>query len=299
MSRWQCEQNNMLVVYASELAAVIGYHRYRPVAEAAIQVLARSARHVYDAAMSRNQLREKPDIAETIEQLSVTEIVTAAVNSDPLELEKNLQSALKEVPDSGTLAADITSFVFTERGKNAEDSSLDRLETQLKQKIVQRNDKYFKTHVEYGTDGKKIQLGGRVDGITEDGGLIEVKNRQRRFFSEVPLYERVQVHAYMVLTGVSTCQLVQSFNGREKATVVPFDAEFWNTVLSRLRNFASRLEEVLHDERKQDDLLLLQEFPVDFDKESHVTPELVSSTIDGEIENEKEKENRPLSETVV
>ena len=55
---------------------------------------------------------------------------------------------------------------------------------------------------------------GRCDGIQtlEDGTqtIVEVKNRQKYFF--YPLYEKVQVHAYMALTGLNHCTFIQQLN---------------------------------------------------------------------------------------
>ena len=42
---------------------------------------------------------------------------------------------------------------------------------------------------------KQVLIGGRVDAIATCDGqqiLVEIKNRMKRFFAEVPLYEKVQ-----------------------------------------------------------------------------------------------------------
>ncbi len=256
----------MLVVHASELAASVGMHRYRPVAEVAIQLFARMNPSTYEAAMTRNQLQEKASISSIMEQFSVTDAVTEAVTAAPEVLQTKLEDIFqnKNVASEPTLAAEIQSFVYTERGKNAEEASLDHVETQMKQKIRQRNLKYYKKYIPYDVGDRCLLLGGRVDGITEDGQLVEMKNRQRRLFPTVPVYETIQVHAYMYLTDIKECRLIQTYKDANATTLVEFDEQFWADIVRRLLVLGKRMDELEADPLQQDVLLLKQEFPVDF-----------------------------------
>lgn len=259
----------MLVVHASELAACVGLNRYRPVADAAIVLFSRMNPSVYEAAMARNALREKESIERTLEQIpGAIAAVKEAVEAAPDDLGSRIDDLIKDVGgDNQVSAADLTSLVYTERGKNAEESSLDRVQDSWKKQITQRNTKYYKKQLSYGGE-RYLLLGGRVDGITDDGELVEVKNRQRRIFSSVPIYEKVQVHAYMYLTDIKECKLVQSFKGSDVITKITFDDQFWNDVRNRLTIFATRMDHLCQDEKAQDSLLVQQEFPIDFQREA-------------------------------
>lgn len=254
----------MLVVHASELAASVDMHRYRPVAEVAVDLFARKNPIAYAAAMTRNTLQEKPSISSVLEKFAVTDAVSEAVAATPDALHTKLQGILKDttIASDPTVVADIQSYVYTERGKIAEEPSLDTAEIEMKQKIQQRNSRYYKKYISYGADGQ-LQLGGKVDGITEGGQLVEMKNRQRRLFPTVPVYEKVQVHAYMFLTDIKECRLIQRFKDTNDTTIVPFDEPFWEEIVRRLTILATRMDEVDRDE-KQQDRLVNGHFTVDF-----------------------------------
>ena len=61
------------------------------------------------------------------------------------------------------------------------------------------------------TDKYCIILKGKVDGISGDT-VVEAKNRQNRLFMELRDYERVQLEAYMFLTGYNKSVLTEHYN---------------------------------------------------------------------------------------
>ena len=260
----------MLIIHASELAACIGLNKYRPVAEAAVTVYKRMDPEGYYAALARNRQVPKEDVTQRIQHnVEVVDAVAKAINAPADELQGKLDDVVSCIPpdDDGTpedkadLVSEIRSLVHTERGRIKEKASLDRTEITMKRPILQRNSRYFKTRIPYGS--KELQLGGRVDGITEDGCLIEVKNRMYRVFSTIPVYEQVQIHAYMVLTCINSCQFVQSFKDQETTESVSFDHTFWDDVVTRLQSFAVQMDELISDETKQDALIKRKEFSED------------------------------------
>jgi len=259
----------MIAVYASELAACIGMNRYRPVSEAARKVWCRCDPEGYRRALLRNDTSEPEPIADTLQKLQLTETVTNVVEqSTPETLAKDVAKLAEENKDSlaleGILLSDVTSFVLTERGKNSEGGSLDRLEKSFNIKIRERNDKFYKRIMTYErADGTidKFLLGGKVDGITEDGCLVEVKNRQYRLFPDLPPYEKVQIHAYMFLTGITECKYVQSFKGEDVQEILNFDNDFWDMIKNHCIKFVKTISTIMNNEKRQDRLLSLGIFP--------------------------------------
>jgi hypothetical protein len=84
-------------------------------------------------------------------------------------------------------------------------------------------------------DGNAFKMFGRLDGLRDDGAVVETKNRRNRLFGYVPTYERIQLHAYMVLTSTTQSVLVETFEGDQRTHDVPFDEPFWQrTVLPAL-----------------------------------------------------------------
>jgi len=93
--------------------------------------------------------------------------------------------------------------------------------------------------------GAQVFMGGRHDGVVVDGSskeskIIEIKTRQRRFLG-VPVYDRVQVHAYMHIYGVRRASLVESFDGEIQEHDVPFDDDLWSTVCVAAGTFVEGL----------------------------------------------------------
>ena len=87
------------------------------------------------------------------------------------------------------------------------------------------------------------------------GKIVEVKCRRGRFFDSVPLYELVQIHAYMFLTRRKSCDLVQKFGPHIRITGVEFDKMFWAGVRGRAVAAARALLLVRQSTSHQDALL--------------------------------------------
>lgn len=244
----------LLRVYASEVAACVGFNRFCTPIEQAEKVWKRNDPEGYKEAAERNSVVEKPDILVEIEHLQLNEKVISVIKSTNHETyRKELDNVLVDLDGVATpeVTNEIRSFIFTERGKGAEQPMLEKLEKTLNTKITQRNDKFYKVYLEYG-NGKKMLLGGKVDGVTEDNILVEVKNRQYRLFPDIPTYEKIQVHVYMYLTGISECYVVQYYKERESRWLIEFDEEFWKPVLEKLTAFAEKVSRLVKEKQIQD-----------------------------------------------
>ena len=77
-------------------------------------------------------------------------------------------------------------------------------------------------------------LYGRLDGLRDDGVVVESKLRKNRLFGFIPDYERIQLMAYMALTKVSCAELVENFQGEQRIHELSFDAVFWQYVIEEL-----------------------------------------------------------------
>ena len=69
-----------LVIYASELAAVIGHNKYKPVDEALLEVLKRNKPDIYQKALMRNNIKEV-DVKKVIKDLKLDAVVDKAIKS--------------------------------------------------------------------------------------------------------------------------------------------------------------------------------------------------------------------------
>ena len=156
------------------------------------------------------------------------------------------------VRDRMDAVASVQASVNKARGVAREPEALDLFERQTGASVRDRNDRFYVGNM--GTSVQPCWLGGRVDGVHGDR-VVEVKCRRNRFFSFLPEYERVQIHAYMHLTGKRECELVQKFNGQIHTTVHAFDRDYWSGVCEEARTRWEHLTHVFADEQRQDRLL--------------------------------------------
>lgn len=258
----------MITIYASELAACIGSNRYRPAEEVAKNVWCRADPEGYRKALIRNDTTDPELIMDTLENLRLTEKAQNIIGSHADSLKNDLGSFVdehqKDLEAKEIDLKDITSYIHTQRGKILEDDSLQRLERALNVSIRDRNAKFYRRYLDFTVgNGKseKYVLGGKVDGITEDGYLVEVKNRQYRLFQEMPIYEKVQIHAYMFLTGIVECKFVQSYKGEDVTTLETFDYEFWDDVKQKCTSFVQSIYMLMSDIDLQDAFFATSSMP--------------------------------------
>ena len=69
-----------LVIYASELAAVIGLNQYKSVEESTVQVLKRNKPNIYKNALNRNKYNEI-NVEKIIKELKLTSVVENGIKS--------------------------------------------------------------------------------------------------------------------------------------------------------------------------------------------------------------------------
>ena len=68
-----------------------------------------------------------------------------------------------------------------------------------------------------------------MDGISEeDSCIIESKNRSKYLFKTLRPYERVQIEAYMFLSGMQRCILTEYYYDESFEIDYSHDEEFWN-----------------------------------------------------------------------
>jgi hypothetical protein len=252
-----------VTIYASDLAACIGWNKFKPVSEVARTIWRKTDPEGYQKALFRNDTKDPEPIADTLENLQLIDKFnhladTATPESLGQEIDNLTTENAEKMASKDIKLSDITSFVLTERGKKTENESLRRLERKLDVKINDRNNRFYRRTIccdKISGQFVKFTLGGKVDGITEDGRLVEVKNRQYKLFSDIPMYEKVQIHAYMFLTGMVNCIYVQSFKGEDVQHTVEFDQEFWDDIKFKCIAFVRSLEELIKDPTLQDALL--------------------------------------------
>lgn len=161
-----------------------------------------------------------------------------------------------KVKDVEEVRKSVVSSVNTKRGVRNESSGISSYESSKKIKLYDTNDKFHKTQIGKTPIGTRILIGGRVDGLTDDK-VVEIKCRRNRFFYNIPIYEKVQLHAYMKMTGRLASDLTQKYNGDVFTETHDFDNQFWDDICESALKFAIDMEELFESENLQDELLLM------------------------------------------
>lgn len=134
-------------------------------------------------------------------------------------------------------------------GVRTEDSAIRLFETKYGFKVIGQQ------RVCVGTYGD-ITLVGKVDGMLEDGTVIEVKNRQNKLFNSIPLWEKIQLQTYLHLCNASSGFLCQRKDGEINFMVETRDIDWWlTTVLDPLKTVHAEIVALLDTPALQDAFL--------------------------------------------
>jgi len=121
------------------------------------------------------------------------------------------------------------------RGNTKEKQNIDQLQTSKNVQIKQRNSKLYTKEL-IRNDNYCIILKGKVDGILDDI-IIESKNRSKKLFLELRDYERVQLEAYMFLTGLNKSILTEHYNNTSNQISYNHDDQFWSICIDSIISF--------------------------------------------------------------
>ena len=262
----------MIWISASGLAGIIGQHRYVPQHEAFLELWVRHDSECAAllramgacTASSRKRkaasriTREVQEVAQHTADISSGATVQQRAASEASMVEAVARSASSPRTQRDAVAA-LRSRAFVQRGVRDEATILDAHQDTAGEEVVERNARTYELVLEPESHG----IRGRVDGVTATH-VIEAKRRMRRFFDCVPLYELIQVHAYMAMTEKRTARVVQHFDGEQRQNEIEFDDEVWARIKRRLARVVTWLHESIALEKKAKSARveeLLQRFP--------------------------------------
>ena len=253
-----------LRIHTSNVAALIGKHKYRPKEKAFLQCWKHNDPTGYHKI---RKLIEKEDrdvlVKQIIHASGADEDVRLAIqSSNPSEMDTYVQlidnaveqhiarAALNVTPEE--IKKDICSLIYTSKGIAQEETCLDTFETDVNVPVTHRNDKT------YTYKGGNYTLVGKIDGIQQVDGtdvVIENKFRMRRLFHYVPHYERIQILCYLQLTQCPQAKLVQFFGETHKSTDIFWDEKIWERINNGLIDVANEYYCMMEDTNKQKEFM--------------------------------------------
>ena len=233
---------------ASQLANLLGHFGAQRQAEAMASVWQNAMPQAYEVAVGRHQQTVKPlYVPANLVQLSSQPCTTAAQVEST---KRQLAEAVAVLPSAqqAPILEQCVRKVQTEFGKVTENSAIARFQQAFGQTVLV--DSSLKVaHI----DGLVFQ--GRIDGLLEDGTVIEVKNRVNRLFRTVREYERMQVLTYLELLDRPSALLVESYKDQLLWHRVDRDTVWWRQhVLAPLQHVHARMCQIPTSVDKQEEL---------------------------------------------
>ena len=235
-----------IVLKASEIAAIIGRNPYKPSDEVRDEMWKRYWPDTFTG-------QTKVDKAWTAlrasdEAIKVLENAAAVKTKSSDEAEAVFVQARSKIETDEKLTEDqkvdviehIRSKVYTGHGTRSEDKTSDKVSNDEGVKLVKDNSFYNLPICEI--ENYKFQIVGKIDRIEErpDGSkiLVEIKNRTKRLFRNVPDYEYIQVQTYLQMLNLERARLVEQFNSQVVSHDIERDDVFWSQeVMPVLENF--------------------------------------------------------------
>jgi len=156
----------------------------------------------------------------------------------------------------------IRSTVNCSYGKNAEILYIkeynQNMESGMEQFLVETKVSPIQTKL-----GSNWYLEGRIDGKLPDGNLVEIKHRTGKGLSQIPIYELLQVHAYMYLFNKRYIKLVQCIRRENESvsdtTIIFFNDDFWSQIMNRITKIFDFIEQLSSCDVAQECFFLLEE----------------------------------------
>lgn len=127
----------------------------------------------------------------------------------------------------------------TQYGKSLEAEAITTYELEHPEEgpVRARNDCFYKKKVrDLDHSGYEVWVGGRIDGRTSGGHVIEIKNRLKRFLTPLPQYDIAQLQTYLHILDCPRGDLVEHLKLGQaelqtKSTSLERDLEYWHKIL--------------------------------------------------------------------
>ena len=251
---------NKIIIIASELAIITGHNKYEPITKAIDTVLNRSGivkKHIpkskieeqlltlndTDLKCIKTELKidDKSSLKE-VENMIKKQVLAKSLNENITEdqSKNKVDEVIKAMPTlSKCLEGSVKQDLRMKRGNVKEDKNLDKTQVKRNIKIDNRNTKMYEKEL-YKNDDKnyKVVLKGKVDGMNEEY-VVETKNRTKRLFNMIPDYEKVQLNAYMFMTGKEKALHIECYNDDSNEVEYDFDKLFWDDCSNKIMEFVN------------------------------------------------------------
>ena len=249
-----------IVLVASELAIITGHNKYEKIQKAIDTVLNRSKivkKYIPKSkveekllALSENEIvvikkelnLEGNATLKQVENMIKQQVMTRSLNENISENESRVKAdeVLKAMPTlNKCLEGSVKQDLRMRRGNIKEDRNLDKTQQKRNITIDSRNAQMYEKEL-YVDPGKRFNviLRGKIDGMNDEY-IVETKNRTKRLFNMIPDYEKVQLNAYMFMTGKEKALHIECYNEDQNSVEYDFDKLFWDDCCDKIISFVN------------------------------------------------------------
>ena len=249
-----------IVLVASELAIITGHNKYEKIQKAIDTVLNRSKivkKYIPKSkveekllALSENEIvvikkelnLEGNATLKQVENMIKQQVMTKSLNENISENESRVKAdeVLKAMPTlNKCLEGSVKQDLRMRRGNIKEDRNLDKTQQKRNITIDSRNAQMYEKEL-YVDPGKRFNviLRGKIDGMNDEY-VVETKNRTKRLFNMIPDYEKVQLNAYMFMTGKEKALHIECYNEEQNSVEYDFDKLFWDDCCDKIMSFVN------------------------------------------------------------
>ena len=245
--------SKIIVLNSSDLAKITGHNTFDPLSEYTDKLLSKHdiiSKYIPKSNIekklltldAKNLLKIKKELnlksGATLQDIELSiKIITSSSKTNRTEdgSKNDLKLSLAQKPRiKELLATSIENDIRMRRGNIKENTALDKSQKKMDVNIVKRNSEFYKAEL-FKTDKCHVFLCGKVDGITEDGSVVETKNRRSRLFNKIPDYEKVQMECYMYLTNLPECIHIENYNDQQNIKKYPHDKAFWDACMDKTK----------------------------------------------------------------
>lgn len=241
----------------SQVATIVGENPYEEPCNIFEQYWKRENKESYFRALKRlnpeksfqknqNELYSALKLDETKEIINTCR--TKDNITDTVNHVENVKTTLSENSEK-LVKKHIKSSFSTQHGTKSEKGTLDMYNSKTKQNAKPYNIIMNKSY-------ETFNLRGKIDGLIENENtkkIVEIKNRTKRLFYSVRMYEMIQVQLYMNILNSSTADLVEHYNGSLNICNIDYDHDLVTNVINRIHIFDSNLNKIFDDKEFQAD----------------------------------------------
>lgn len=247
--------NAPLCLNASQIAIITGHNRYQKFTDFLLELWIKYNKEDYEKILELNKnvkyekkLKDNEMIEKYCNREIKNEIKKSLFSNDVQNINANKKNVMSKVDkldcDDKTkkeIKKSIQNHMNTQYGIKNEDKAIKDYEKQQSIHILRTNE-YKKRRITNG-----LFIGGRIDGYTENGNIVEIKNRMNRLFLKLVPYEKVQLQSYLYIFEKKSGYLVEKYKDQLNVIEEKYNDKFFKSIKETLINFRDFFNDFLEN----------------------------------------------------